>query len=168
MSLRVGGIKVSHPLAQLDIAQGEEPGGGLATLLDGLCAERINLTFFTRLAPGAPTVASLCVAEIDRARAEEVARSVSGLPLRLTVVVPVVAVSIFPHRADLALLAGILHALHQRDLPILGLATSLSALTFTLGSSHLAQALTGLDSLVELPDNHAPLRWEQLVKQTPI
>lgn len=166
MTIRTGGIKVSPPLAQLDLARETSPADGLATLLAGLAAERINLTFLTRSGPGAATVASLCVAEEDRTRAEDVARGL-GLESRLSVVAPVVAVSVFPHGASAELLGALLRTLARKELLLLGLATSLSALTFTLRASHLAQALAALDEILELPENHAPLRWDMRVKQEP-
>jgi len=165
--IRTGGIKVSPPLAQLDLARGDPPADRLATLVAGLAAERINLTFLTRSGPGAATVASLCVAEEDRARAEEVARGLPGLESRLSVIAPVVAVSVFPHGASAELLGALVRTLTNRGLSPLGLATSLSALTFTLKASHLARALAALDELLELPENHAPLRWEMRVTQEP-
>jgi hypothetical protein len=166
VTIRAGGIKVSPPLAQLDLARGTPPDDALADLLGRLAAERINVTFLTHAGPGATTAASLCVAQTDRSRAEEVAR---GLPVkpRLSVVAPVVAVSVFPHGANAGLLGAILRTLAHRELKLLGLATSLSALTFTLRASHLARALAGLDEILELPPNHAPLRWELRVKQEP-
>ncbi len=167
MTLRVGGIKLSPRLAQLDIARGAGPESGVAALLEGLAAAQINLPFFTYLPPGAATVASLCVAESDHSRSEEIARGIPGMEPRLTVLFPVVAVSVYPHRAKAALLSAILQMHTERKLPLLGIATSLSALTITLGATHLAQALAGLDEALELPENHAPLRWELLVKQTP-
>jgi hypothetical protein len=165
--LRVGGIKVSPALAQLDLARGPDPEKGLFELLDRLAATQINLPFFTWLGPGSSVVASMCVAEGDRTRAGELAQAVDGVTPRLSVLSPVVAVSVFPHQRKAALLAAVLRVLTERELPLLGLATSLSALTFTLGAHHLARALGGLDAILELPENHAPLRWELLVKQTP-
>ncbi len=165
MTIRAGGIKVSPPLAQLDLARGTPPDHELTRLLAGLADQRINLTYLTRSGPGAATVASLGVAETDLARAQEVARGLPETEPRLSVTTPVVAVSIYPHGANAGLLGAILGTFAQRNLPPLGMATSLSALTIILEAHRLAQALSALDELLELPPNHAPLRWERLVKQ---
>jgi hypothetical protein len=164
VTIRAGGIKVSPPLAQLDLAKGSPSDRGLTDLLAGLTDERINIAFFTRVGTGAPVEASICVAQPDWTRAQNVVRTL-GLEPRLSVSNPVVAVSIYPHGANVGLLGALLRTLATGQVPLLGLATSLSALTITLGASYLAPALAALDDLLELPPNHAPLRWELLVKQ---
>jgi len=165
VTIRAGGIKVSPPLAQLDLARGSPPEPGITSLIAGLADERINITFLTRSGPGALSEASLCVAETDRSRALSVARRLGDLDSRLSVIAPVVAVSIYPHGANAGLLGALLRTLAHKKLQLLGLATSLSALTITVEASHLAKILAALDDLLVLPPNHAPLRWELLVKQ---
>lgn len=167
MTIRAGGIKISPPLAQIDVAGGDAPDAGVAAFLAGLCAAQINLPFFTQQLPPAPAAMSLCVAAEECTRAEGIAHGLEGVTLHLTVHRAVVAVSVFPHRSQAVLLGAILQSLHRQELRVLGLATSLSALTFTLYADHLARALAALDEVLELPENHAPLRWELLVKQTP-
>ena len=146
MTLPVGGIKLSPRLVQIDVARGAGAEAGLDGLLAGLAAEEINLPFFTRLPPGTPVLATLCLAETDRHRAEETARSVSGLEPRLTVLCPVIAVSIFPHRSKAALLRAVMELHADRGLPLLGMTTSLSALTLLLG---LMLTLMPLPTLIE-------------------
>lgn len=167
MTIRAGGIKISPPLAQLDAARGPAPDPGVSGLLEGLAAAQINLTPLTQHRPPGPTEVTLCVAEADRARAEAIAQGLAGVAPRLTVHCPVVAISVFPHRSQAVLLEAVLGALARQGLEPLALATSLSALTFTLDADRLARGLAGLDEILELPDNHAPLRWDLLVKQTP-
>ncbi len=162
MTIRAGGIKVSPPLAQFDLVRGNSapPDHGLVSLLAGLADERINLTFLTRAGSTAPTVASFCVTETDRARAEDVVRALPDIASRLSMIAPVVAVSVYPHGADAGLLGALLRTLAINNVPLLGLATSLSVLTVTVGASRLEPALAALDDILELPPNHAPLRWE--------
>jgi hypothetical protein len=165
-------MRVSPALVQLDVGGGPRSTDLLATYLQRLAEHRLNLPFVTFSGPDAEaddgdTIASLCVEAEGAARAREIAFGLPELAPRLREHYPVAALSIFPHRHELTLLARTLEALYHARVPLLALGSSISALTLTLAHRSLEQALDALDAVLALPTNHTPLRSTLKIIQLP-
>ena len=165
MRVKVGGIRLSPDWAQINLTG---PMGAKALLyayLEGLAGRSINVPFLAFSGLGDQTLASLCVALADLPAAENAALALPGLRDRLTSLAPVNAVSIYPYRSRGFFLGRMLAVYARREIPVLAVGSSISTLTFVLGRRNLPQALKALDEQIELPANHAPLRWEVQVTQ---
>ena len=68
--------------------------------------------------------------------------------------------SIFPHHSKLKLLGLSFYLLGRAHLPIYGMASSISSLTFITDYSQLDKAVSILLEYMDLPPNHAPFRPE--------
>ena len=76
--------------------------------------------------------------------------------------------SVFPHQSSLRILGLSLYALGKASLPVYGLASSLSALTFVTDYCSLDGAVAALVSYLEMPPNQGPVRAEFRVTQSRI
>ena len=70
------------------------------------------------------------------------------------------ALSMFPHRSNLKLMGLAFYLLSRAHLPMYGMATSISSLTFITDYSRLDEAVSTFLKYVDLPPNHAPFRQE--------
>lgn len=70
------------------------------------------------------------------------------------------ALSIFPHHSNLKLLGLSFYLFGRKHLPLYGMASSISSLTFITDCSRLDEAVTTLLEYMDLPPNHAPFRPE--------
>jgi len=68
--------------------------------------------------------------------------------------------SIFPHHSKLKLLGLSFYLLGKQHLPLYGMASSISSLTFITDYSQLDRAVSILLEYMDLPRNHAPFRTE--------
>ncbi len=153
-------------MAQLDLATAPGEEDTLVRMLRSFAGERINLTFLAMRPCGSSTAASLCLAQSQGSSAGEIALRVPGVRTRLTTLAPVVTASVFPHRSRGTILQATSRLALGGSLPLLALATSLSALTFTVSHAHLPRALDGLHRAFLLPENHSPLLPEPLATRS--
>ena len=75
-------------------------------------------------------------------------------------------ISIFPHHSALKILGIIMVSWGRQSIPIHGIATSLSAISFTTDYHVIDKAVEVLQALFQLPDDHAPLKPEILYYQS--
>jgi hypothetical protein len=65
---------------------------------------------------------------------------------------------VFPHHSNLKLLGLALYLFGKARLPVYGMASSISSLTFITDYLQLDNAVATLLEYVDLPPNHAPFR----------
>jgi aspartokinase len=159
--LSIDGLKLSLQLAQINLAA--NPVLTVAALFRILAKERINMSLVCLDTMDDSVLAGACCIPIeDLPRAEAV---LNDFREQITVIAPVGIVTIFPHRARLVLLGTVLKAFAEAGLTVHALATSLSSLSFSMDYLKMEQALAVLQSVAELPANHAPYRPEFRVRQ---
>ncbi|MBC8418435.1 MAG: hypothetical protein H8E10_07570 [Desulfobacterales bacterium] len=73
--------------------------------------------------------------------------------------------SMFPHQSQLQMLGVSLYAFGKANLTILGLSSSLAALSFLLKYTHLERALIALSQFFDLPPDPAHFRSSIRVRQ---
>ncbi len=162
---KVGGIRLSRELVQVDVGGQREDGLPGASLLSALAEQKINLTGLTASLAGAPAAVSFCVAASDFGRVQCLIDGIPDLRPRVRVTAAVCALTVFPHRCDLGLLGRLLETFSRAGCPIYGVASSISTLTLNTDHASAGQALTALESVLELPLNHSPYFQEFLVRQ---
>lgn len=96
----------------------------------------------------------------DFHRTKKVVAGETKLKEKLEFIQGVGALSIFPHHSNLKLLGVSFYLLSKAHLPLYGMASSISSLTFITDYSLLDEAVTTLLEYMVLPPNHAPFRPE--------
>ncbi len=156
----IGGLKISWELIQLRLF----PKAGLPVteLFRRLADQQINLTGVT-LDVTDGLLSGLClISAEDRFLVERALQPFNG---SFEIQTNVGTVTLYPIQGRLGLVRRILSALSRAELPVYGVASSLSSLTITTDYRRLDDAVSAVRRLVELPDNHAPFRPEFRVKQ---
>ena len=158
--LSIHGLKLSSELILLRLPPGSDPP--VRRVFRNLAAKKINLT--SVVLEGTPKgLAGICC--IDAGDRPEVERALAGMMDGIETTTAVGALTVFPHRRKLALLAAILGALGAKQVPLLAIASSLSALTFILPYRRLDESATAVCDAVRLPANHAPFQPQFRVRQ---
>lgn len=114
---------------------------------------------------GEPLTVSCCVASEDVDRIKTI---ISGNPVlkeSLEFIPGLGALSLFPHHSNLKLLGLSLYLLGKQRIPLYGMASSISSLTFITDYLRLDEAVATLLKFVDLPPNHSPFRPEIQVIQ---
>jgi hypothetical protein len=162
--LKVGGIKVSRELAQVDV-QWQAGTHLFPSLLHDMAELKINLVYLSISSNPRPALASFCVASADVNAVKKRIDRESDLSANTRIKAPVGSLTVFPHQSSLRLLGCLVRALTQADCPIYGFASSISALTVNTDYRLIDHALTALESVLDLPPHHTPYRQQFIVKQ---
>lgn len=159
--MSIGGLKQSPELVQINLSAGDSPP--IRAVFDLLASHRINLVFVTLAAVAPRGVLGACAVSAENWPAAE--PLLSGVALKVEALSPVGAITVFPHRSRAELLGGVLTAFKESGLPLYGIASSLSSLTFATDYRRMAQAVSAVRAIAQLPDNHAPLACPWCIKQ---
>jgi len=154
--IKIGGIKLSSELVQLTLVNKDRSSLPASTFFQILSEHQINMPFVTAsLAEGRPC-ASCCISPEDLRRANELVQSDNTLKGQVNIVHAVGLASLFPHQYRLKILGSALIALGKAQLPLYGLASSISTITFVTDYARLNEAVISLSEYMDLPLNHAP------------
>jgi len=165
--IAVGGLRISPALAQINVGYAPGVRTLIGEYLQRLARRHINLPFLTFSSAGSGNAAALCVSASEGDVAREIALKAPKLAPLVTVLTPVAAVSIFPHRQQLVLLGHLLAVLHGERIPLLAMGSSISSFTLTLAHRSLGRTMEVLEGALILPENHAPLQSQLEVIQIP-
>lgn len=162
----IKGLKLSEELCLVRLA-GEAPADVLLSAYCALLADsRINTPFMTTVCrPGGLQITS-CVAAADQALLKRKVAAEAALSASVRFTPGVGLLTLFPHRASLALLAQMQHVLAETGVPVFALASSIGALTYVLDYGCLEEAAAAVQTHFDLADNHAPFKSEFVVSQT--
>lgn len=156
-TVRLGGIKLSGELVQLDFLESKIPGPRLAAMLQSIVSAKANIPHLHQGNTSAGMQTTLCLtAEEYKIVQTEMERHCSTKWHR--VLPSVGTISLFPHGFSLSLVSRILHALAARMIPIHGISTSVSALVIHTDYGLLDEAVEQILTVCHLPENHTPLR----------
>ena len=161
----MGGIKLSPEMVQLNWFDrpGENPRA--ARLFRLMAENRINLPFVVLSSTTRNTVCSCCLDIEDDHRAQGLLKRDSDLSSGVERIVSVGTLTFFPHQSSLQLLGLVMAVFGKTGLPLYGTGTSLSALTVSTDYRGLDQALSALETVVELPPHHTPFHPEFRIRQ---
>jgi aspartokinase len=163
--IRVGGVKLSQELAQFIYSRPASAECFLTTALGAISHQQINITFLSLSATENEVNISFCVDKDQYITVQGLLDSVIGNRHQTQCIPSVGTLTIFPHRNSLRFIGKIIQSFSDNKLPIYGLCTSISALSINTDYSLLEHALRVLQEVIELPENHAPLRQEFNVRQ---
>ena len=164
--IRINGIKLSHELVQINLLNRCFPPDSRFLFFRLLAQNQINIPFVLATGMGEKIQGSCCVAAEDAKRTKQLVAREPDLKETIEFISSVGALSVFPHQSKLKLLGLCVYILGKVRLPLYGMATSISSLTFITDYLQLDGAASVLLKYLDLPVNHAPFRPEiQVIQQ---
>jgi len=161
--LKVGGLKQSLELCQFDLRgpdSSEEIASGVSKLL---VSQKINMEFITYY-PNRNSYHQLtfCINQDRLPTASEILKKEGSLPIAWEIKSRghVGIITIFPHQSAIKILGTIMVSWAAQSIPIYGIATSLSAISFLTDYHLIEKAIENIQDLFELPEDHAPIKPE--------
>lgn len=161
----VSGIKLSRELVQFNcLKTGEEivPGSGFFRLL---AEHRINIPFLCTGTIKGGKISFCCVEAECFEPVNKLLEQNPHIRQEIEIIANVGTLTLYPHRCNLNLVGLIMSELGKAGIPIYGMATSISALTFSTDYPVLNRVVDILGRALNLPSNHAPFRAQFRVKQ---
>ena len=156
--VQIGGIKISSKVLQLTFS-GQDNSLASATLLFSILnKKKINLPFASTTFLRGNFQASCCVLHKDKNRVTDIINSVESLKKQIQFINGLGMLSVFPHQSSLKLLGISLYALGNAHIPLFGMSSSISTLTFITDYTILEKAVASLLNYLDIPANHAPFR----------
>jgi len=162
--IRVDGIKLSQELIHISIFSRPGKEDLNTRFLRSMAENRINCPILFYSAMDRRSQGAVCVTVEDSHRLNQMLALDPDLKENVQFISPVGAVSLFPHKYSLKFLGCLMHVFGKADLPIYGMAASLSALTLTTDFQMLDCAIESLRPYISLPPNHAPFRSQLRIK----
>jgi aspartokinase len=163
--MAIDGIKLSPPLLAVRVRN--DPA--LPDLTPRLCRlltiARVNIAFMTASSTDAASCALCCIDPGQHGKVAHLIEQDDELKAAVRFQGQVGLLTLFPHRARLKILGLALQYLNHKNIGLLGMASSISALTFVIEYAHLEDAAAILRDRLDLPWNPAPFRAEFAVRQ---
>jgi hypothetical protein len=158
--IRINGIKLSTELVQVNLLNRFFPRDSNALFFRLLAQHQINIPLILISGMGEKNIGSCCVAVKDIDRIKIIVAGEPKLKENLEFISGVGTLSIFPHHSNLKLLGLCFYLLGKLHLPLYGMASSISSLTFITAYPQLDEVVSVLLKYLDLPPNHAPFRQE--------
>lgn len=158
--IRINGIKLSHELVQVNLLDRSLPQDSRTLFFRLLAENQINIPFILITGMGEKIQGSCCVAAEDADHVKKLVAMEPELKENIEFISSVGALSVFPHQSKLKLLGLCVYILGKVRLPLYGMASSISSLTFITDYLQLDSAVSALLKYLDLPPNHAPFRPE--------
>jgi len=158
--IRINGIKLSTKLVQINLLNGSLPENTRPLFFRLLSQHQINIPFILTSGMGEKIIGSCCVAAEDINQIKKVVAGEPKLKEKLEFIPGVGTLSIFPHHSNLKLMGLAFYLLGRAHLPMYGMASSISSLTFITDYSQLDKAVSIFLEYMDLPPNHSPFRPE--------
>jgi hypothetical protein len=161
-----GGMKISEEMSFVEFTAEAPPWGVEVDVMQALAERRVALYFLTMSYSESQSRVCFCVLPDETALVAQIAEKISCGALACRTIIAVGLLTIFPHDHCLEALTRSLDALAASDLPVYGVASTLSTLTFVLAFSQLALGAERLRGVFQLHD-HSPCMPEFRVKSVP-
>lgn len=156
--IRIGGIKFSEELIQITVACPSPDNSALCQLLQLIAEKNINISFLCHSVLTGTPGCNFCVGSTELARIRNIL-SCSSMPEKdRGIIESVGTITIFPHRNDIRLVGRVIQLFGRNGFPLYSFCTSISAITFNTDYLLLDTIATELQTLLLLPENHAPFR----------
>ena len=164
--IRIGGIKLSHPLTLLQLGPLGETAPPPHRLLRCLADARVNICFLVMNRFRAGKLITVAVAREDFFRAQQACTWNPQMAGELNVRNSVGLLSIYPTKMSLEMTGTALAALAGAGLTVHAMGSSLSTMNCILDHEALDRAVAVLTEKFELPPGHAPMRPQIRIRQT--
>lgn len=160
---RLGGIKLSGELTLLSCRYDHAQRELFARVLDAIAAQQVNIHYLCHSSNSDTDISTLCVARENNEATHHLFHPFD--PSRMQYIQHTGTLTLFPHRSSIRLMLNVLRLFKQNDLTVHSFCTSISALTLVMNYMDLDRSVSVLGEVVDLPQNHAPLRQEFTIRQ---
>ncbi len=156
--VRIGGIKFSEELVQVTVACTSPDDSSIYQLLSLIAERNINITFLCHSSATKTLESIFCVESSDFGKIQQVLKFLSFENEQVTFIPSVGTLTLFPHRNNFTLLGQIINFFGKYKFPIHSISTSISAIAINSDYFLLNEIAEKLQTIIQLPDNHAPFR----------
>ena len=161
--LKVGGLKQSLELCQFDLRAPDSSEEIASRVSKLLIYQKINMEFITYY-PNRNSYHKLtfCISQDKFSTTSEILKKEGSLPMgwEISSRGHVGIITIFPHQSAVKILGVIMVSWAAQSIPIYGIATSLSAISFVTDYHLIEKTIENIQDLFQLPKNHAPIKPE--------
>ncbi len=161
---RIGGIKFTESLARVSISDAGSDAETAMRFFSLMAANEINIVMITQNRNDHQIRTDCAISGDHIQRIMELTAPLAEMQERLQIQRGLGAISIYPHKSRTKLLGIILMAFGANQIPVYGMASSLSAFTFLTRCDCLNRAVEALESHFTLPPNHAPFEKQICIK----
>jgi len=154
--IKIGGIKLSGEFVQLNLMNQGNASFPISYFFQVLTKNQINMVFVSASLVEGRLRSSCCIVPENLKRLTALIQSENQLNGQVEFIHSVGMVSLFPHQHRLKVLGIALQALGNARIPIYGMSSSISTLTFVTDYSKLNTAAVSLSEYMDLPPNHSP------------
>ena len=151
--IRIDGLKLSDELLQIRLRYSSRSAHSPSLLYRRLAEHAINVTFLSLACHARDIVSSCCVSIKAQDEVRDLIASDPNLEGHIQFFPSVGMVSLFPHQNSMAVLGRALKAFGKAHLPLYGMGSSLSSLTFITDYARLGDAAEEIEKALESPSN---------------
>jgi aspartokinase len=164
--IRIEGITLSNELVAIIFRNIGNVSDYISRFCRILTKNQINMHFLSTASRGEIHQISCCVALEDQILVTDLINAEFGELPEVEFIASVGLLSLFPHQFSLNILGSILHAIGRERLPLYGLASSLSSLSFITDYLLLNRAVAALQEYLDVPPGRIAFKQEFRVKQS--
>ena len=169
--LKIGGLKQSLELCQFDLRGVHSSEEITANVSKLLLSQKISMEFLTHSTHrNKHHQLTFCISQDKFSAISEILKKKRFLPIgwEINSRGQVGIITIFPHQSAIKILGVIMVSWAAQSIPIYGIATSLSAISFVTDYQLIDKAIDVIQDLFQLPEDHAPLKPEIRYRQSDI
>ncbi|MFC1580211.1 hypothetical protein ACFL4N_04800 [Thermodesulfobacteriota bacterium] len=152
-NIRIDGLKLSDELLHLGIRHSSSSAHSPFLLYRRLAEHAINVTFLSSASYAHDIASSCCVSIKAHQEVRELIASDPNLEPHVQFFPSVGMVSLFPHQNSMAVLGRALQAFGRARLPVYGMGSSLSSLSFITDYVRLGEAAEAIKTALKSPSN---------------
>lgn len=154
---KIGGIKLSAKLVQLTLFDQDSFTSSILPLSQILKKNRINMPFISTVFSCGHFRFTCCISAKDTHFLKSLIEATDSLKQQVRFVDDIGLISVFPHQSSFNILGLSLCALDNAGIALLGMASSMSSLTFVAKYAMLDEAVHSLMNYLELPIGYVPV-----------
>lgn len=154
---RIGGIKLSAKLVQLTISDQDGFTPSVLPLFRTLRENKINMPFISTALSKGNQLFTCCISSADIKCVKDFVAVTDVLNGKVVFVSDVGLLSVYPHRSSFKLLGLSLCGLADAGIQVLGMASSVSSLTFVIKHAMFNKAVSALMNYLDIPEGYIPL-----------
>lgn len=167
--VKLGGMKQSLELCQFDLIGSELPERIVPGISRLLASQKINIALITynQLSNESHQL-TICPHQYDSSRTSGILTATGTLPVGWAMHTRehVGIITVYPHRSPIKILGGVMMSWASESIPIYGIATSLSAISFITDYGMIDKGIAVLRKTFQLPEDHAPIKPELVYYQS--
>ncbi|TKB27954.1 hypothetical protein FCL47_00205 [Desulfopila sp. IMCC35006] len=156
--VRIGGIKFSEELIQVTVAKKSPDDLSICRLLHLIAEKNINISFLCHSVFTRTPETIFCVESSELDAIRNILKAAAFPDEHFDIIRSVGTLTLFPHRNELKLLGLIIDLFGACNFPVYSFSTSISAIALNTDFLSLDNIAKKLQTVLLLPDNHAPFR----------